>query len=52
MSAKLLKINHTNNLNDEHWLNVEDHSNTIHEKLDLFYSKSKFRYILNLLKME
>lgn len=45
MSAKLLKVNSTNNLNDEHWLNVEDYSDTIHKKLDSFYSKSDSRYI-------
>lgn len=46
MSAKLLKLNCTNNLNDgEHWSNVEDHSATINLKLGSFYSNPNFRYM-------
>lgn len=40
MSAKLLKLNCTNTLNDEqHWSNVVDHSDTINYKLNLYFSK-------------
>lgn len=40
MSAKLLKLNCTNILNDEqHWSNVVDHSDTINHKLSSYFSK-------------
>lgn len=40
ISAKLLKVNNTNNLNDEqHWSNVVDHSDTINSKLSSHFSK-------------
>lgn len=38
MSVKLLKLNHTNNLNDvKNWLNVQDNSAIIKNELSLFY---------------
>lgn len=41
MSAKLVKLNSTNNLNDdEHWSSVEDNSATINLKLNSFYSNN------------
>jgi len=40
MSAKLLKLNCTNILNDEqNWSNVVDHSDTINHKLSSYFSK-------------
>ncbi|XP_025202131.1 putative ATP-dependent RNA helicase TDRD12 [Melanaphis sacchari] len=40
ISAKLLKVNNTNNLNDEkHWSGVMDHSDTINSKLSSYFSK-------------
>jgi len=40
MSAKLLKLNCTNNLNDEqHWSNLMDHSDTINHMLNSHFSK-------------
>ncbi|XP_015363727.1 PREDICTED: putative ATP-dependent RNA helicase TDRD12 [Diuraphis noxia] len=40
MSAKLLKLNCTNTLNDEqYWSNVIDHSDTINHKLNSHFSK-------------
>ncbi|XP_060837177.1 putative ATP-dependent RNA helicase TDRD12 isoform X2 [Rhopalosiphum padi] len=39
ISAKLLKVNNTNNLNDEqHWSNVVDHSDVINSKLSSYFS--------------
>lgn len=38
MSVKLLKLNDTNNLNDQNWINVKDNSALIKEKLNSFYS--------------
>lgn len=44
MSAKLLKLNNTDNLNDtEHWLTVEDNSDIIKDNLSSFYSNSESR---------
>lgn len=40
MSAKLLKLNCTNILNDEqHWSNVVDYSDIIKQKLSSYFSK-------------
>ncbi|CAI6372649.1 unnamed protein product [Macrosiphum euphorbiae] len=40
MSAKLLKLNCTNNVNDEqHWSNVVDYTDTINHKLSSYFSK-------------
>lgn len=44
MSAKLLKLNCSNNLNDtQPWSNVEDYSSTINFKLSSFYSNENSR---------
>lgn len=46
LSAKILKLNSTNNINDiQHWSKVDDHSDVINQGLSSLYSEHKARYI-------
>lgn len=48
MSAKLLSVNSTLNINDErNWSNVENKSNIIDLELKSFYANNDSRYISN-----